>query len=76
MQCKCTMVQSLLGDGCDACNPEYALDMAKQTIEDLEGQVAELEKALSDIKRHQKIVSAGKHEETGAWQIADKALGR
>lgn len=32
------------------------------------------EQALNDIRRHQKIVGGGFHANTGAWQIANKAL--
>lgn len=28
MKCKCDMRTKLLGDGCEACNPQLALDMA------------------------------------------------
>lgn len=37
-------------------------------------RIQELEKALRDIKRHQKIIGSGFYESTGAWQIANKAL--
>lgn len=28
-QCKCSLRISLVGDGCDVCNPDYARDLAE-----------------------------------------------
>lgn len=33
--CKCDMRTKLVGDGCDVCNPALAVELYKQTIEDL-----------------------------------------
>ncbi len=46
-ECQCDMRTKLVGDGCDICNPELALDHAKEAIEDLEGEVAEMVILLS-----------------------------
>jgi hypothetical protein len=35
-QCKCSMAIKVLGDGCDICNPELALEHARDYIKDLE----------------------------------------
>ena len=35
MDCKCTLSQSLVGDGCDICNPTLALEYAREEIESL-----------------------------------------
>lgn len=38
----------MLGDGCEKCNPELALEYAKETITDLEQQRNELLEALKE----------------------------
>ena len=48
-ECTCTMAQRLTGDGCSVCNPAYALEMAEETIKDLESGVEEL-KGLKEIQ--------------------------
>ena len=36
MDCKCNMIERLVGDGCEVCNPAKALEYAKGTIDDTE----------------------------------------
>jgi hypothetical protein len=41
-ECKCAFQQRLIGDGCEICNPEKALEYAYQTITDLEERLREI----------------------------------
>lgn len=59
MECKCDMRTKLVGDGCEACNPEKSLECAKQTIADLEEENEKLRKAL---------------QRAAAWGISSRAF--
>jgi hypothetical protein len=47
-ECKCSLRTKLVGDGCEVCNPELALDVAKDRIEELETELAETRRQLSE----------------------------
>jgi hypothetical protein len=72
--CKCTLAQRTVGDGCEICNPAKALDYAKDTIDDLQARVAELEAALRDL-----LPEAGKNfSDSDTWRrhyFAQSVLG-
>ena len=46
--CKCTMAQSLTGDGCRYCQPQEYIDRLEETIDMLE---KELEESAIEISR-------------------------
>ena len=48
-ECRCTMAQKLVGDGCETCNPEMAADHMRDTIEDQLEEIASLRSALKEI---------------------------
>jgi hypothetical protein len=41
-KCKCTTIQSILGDGCSICNPTEALRLAEERIGELETLLSEI----------------------------------
>ena len=48
-KCNCSITTSVLGDGCEICNPEYYIDMLKDEVKDLEEANKELLSALHDL---------------------------
>ena len=41
-ECKCTLAQRMVGDGCSVCNPAKSLEYADETIVELEAEVERL----------------------------------
>ena len=46
-RCKCTLAERMVGDGCEVCNPEMALEVAKDTIETLDTEIARLRRKVA-----------------------------
>lgn len=57
-ECKCTLSQSLGGDGCDECNPKQALEFARETIAE---QALEIEKLEAKIHNYKELAEAVAH---------------
>ena len=41
VECKCTMAQKLVGDGCDICNPELAEEYERLSDEEEQQELSE-----------------------------------
>jgi hypothetical protein len=50
-KCKCDLRTKLVGDGCDICNPELALDHARDYIKDLEDEIEVLKEEIREWKK-------------------------
>lgn len=51
-ECKCTLVERLVGEGCEICNPAGALEYAKKTIADLEKEKEQLIYIIASSIKH------------------------
>ena len=64
-ECKCDMRTKLVGDGCEVCNQDIALDYAKDTIDELQADKVELIEALEliascDLKYHGDVIDVAR----------------
>ena len=48
-ECKCTLAQRMVGDGCSVCNPAKALEYADETIAELRAEIKRLHDAATDL---------------------------
>jgi len=48
-ECKCGLRVSLVGDGCEVCNPAVALDYANDRIKELEAELAKANGLLDEV---------------------------
>ena len=52
-KCKCTLSQSMLGDGCKACQPRTYTGHLEDALQSAECEIAQLETELADAKKDQ-----------------------
>ena len=59
-RCKCTLRESLLGEGCKMCKPYLHIEKLESTLENAEGEITNLEIRItqleSDLAESQKVI--------------------
>lgn len=59
-RCKCTLRESLLGDGCKMCKPYLHIEKLESSLENAEGEITNLEIRItqleSDLAESQKVI--------------------
>lgn len=76
-KCKCTFAQKTVGDGCQVCNPQMAIDMLSEQVEELK---AKLDKAIDALEQISRMAPLPDHKSNtmtlvACREIASIALG-
>jgi len=69
--CDCDWNSYMVGDGCDKCNPARALEYARETIAEMEEQLASSEAALREAREvlREATYMLGIIDSDGNWRI-------
>ena len=61
LECKCTLSEKAVGDGCEVCNPSRALEYALETIAEQQCEIDRLREALrwyADEKNYEDTIAS------------------
>lgn len=56
-KCKCTFAQKTVGDGCQVCNPQMAIDMLSEQVDELKAKLDKAIDALLDVEQKTNITA-------------------
>jgi hypothetical protein len=79
-ECKCDLRTRLVGDGCETCNPQMAIDLLKEQVREQAEEIARLRAELSGARQRgetgQPVLSDAEREAIEAAACICEDAGR